>query len=137
MRQGIKCGSNWDCYFFLLGNRLCNFLFNSTYSPSHRRAGTRVINIQSTLHTASDLCKNVSLAVLIGSNGNSYTVSTPSDICVCVCVCVYIYIYIYIYIRCYTVHVVELLNYYTNYCTYIKFIKFTLKTLKRPDMFRS
>jgi len=23
------------------------------------------------------------------------------------------------YFRCYTVHVVELLNYYTNYCTYI------------------
>ena len=30
-----------------------------------------------------------------------------------------------IYFRCYTVHVVELLNYYTNYCTYVKFIKFT------------
>jgi len=29
------------------------------------------------------------------------------------------------YFRCYTVHVVEILNYYTNYCTYIKFIKFT------------
>jgi len=29
------------------------------------------------------------------------------------------------YFRCYTVHIVELLNYYTNYCTYIKFIKFT------------
>jgi len=28
-----------------------------------------------------------------------------------------------IYFRCYAVHVVELLNYYTNYCTYIKFIK--------------
>ena len=27
--------------------------------------------------------------------------------------------------RFYTVHVVELLNYYTNHCTYIKFIKFT------------
>jgi len=26
------------------------------------------------------------------------------------------------YFRCYIVHVVELLNYYTNYCTYIKFI---------------
>ena len=24
-----------------------------------------------------------------------------------------------------TLHVVEVLNYYTNYCTYIKFIKFT------------
>jgi len=30
-----------------------------------------------------------------------------------------------IFFYCYTVHVVELLNYYTNYCTYIKFIKFT------------
>jgi len=29
------------------------------------------------------------------------------------------------YFYCYTVHVVELLNYYTNHCTYIKFIKFT------------
>ena len=28
------------------------------------------------------------------------------------------------YFCCYTVHVVELLNYYTNYCTHIKFIKF-------------
>ena len=28
------------------------------------------------------------------------------------------------YFRCYTVQVVELLNYYTNYCTYIKFVKF-------------
>ena len=30
--------------------------------------------------------------------------------------------------HCYTVHVVELLNYYTTHCTYIKVIKFyTLK----------
>jgi len=29
------------------------------------------------------------------------------------------------YFRRYTVHVDELLNYYTNHCTYIKFIKFT------------
>ena len=30
--------------------------------------------------------------------------------------------------HCYTVHVVELLSYYTNHCTFIKFIKFyTLK----------
>jgi len=54
------------------------------YSPSHRRAGTRVINIQSTLPTAPDLDKNVSLIVLglFGSNGNSYTISTQSDTCV-------------------------------------------------------
>jgi len=32
---------------------------------------------------------------------------------------------VFFYFRCYTVHVVELLNYYTNYCTYIKLIKFT------------
>jgi len=29
------------------------------------------------------------------------------------------------FFHCYTVHIVELLNYYTNHCTYIKFIKFT------------
>jgi len=28
------------------------------------------------------------------------------------------------YFYCYIVHVVELLNYYTDHCTYIKFIKF-------------
>jgi len=27
----------------------------------------------------------------------------------------------HLYFYCYTVHVVELLNYYTNHCTYIKF----------------
>jgi len=31
---------------------------------------------------APDLCKNASLAVLFGSNGNSYTISTQSDICI-------------------------------------------------------
>ena len=29
--------------------------------------------------------------------------------------------YSFFYFYCYTVHVVELLNYYTNHCTYIKF----------------
>jgi len=38
-----------------------------------------MINIQSTLHTASDLCKNVLLAVLIGSRGDLYTICTQSD----------------------------------------------------------
>jgi len=33
-----------------------------------------MINIQSTLRTATNLCKNVSLALLFASNGNSYTV---------------------------------------------------------------
>jgi hypothetical protein len=59
------------------------FLSNVTYSSSHRQADFPVINIQSTLRTAPDLCKNVSLAVLFGSNGNSYTVCLQlvTDIC--------------------------------------------------------
>jgi hypothetical protein len=35
-----------------------------------------------TLHTTPDLCTNVLLAVLFGRNGNSYTVSTRSDLCI-------------------------------------------------------
>ena len=41
--------------------------------PSHSQTGAPVINIQSTLRTAHDLRKNVSLIVLFGSNGNSYS----------------------------------------------------------------
>jgi len=37
-------------------------------------------SIQSTLRIATDLCKNVSLAALFGSNVNSYTVSMHSDV---------------------------------------------------------
>ena len=50
-----------------------------TYSPSHSQAGTPMINIQSTLRAAPDLFKNFSFAVLFGSNGNSYTTCTQSD----------------------------------------------------------
>jgi hypothetical protein len=50
------------------------------------------INIQSTLRSASDLCKKYFTAVLSGNNGNSYTVCTQSD--------VYIYIYIYVHTYC-------------------------------------
>jgi hypothetical protein len=39
--------------------------------------------IQSTLPIAPDLCKNVSLALLFGRNGNSYTVCTQSSMCMC------------------------------------------------------
>ena len=39
-------------------------------------------------------------------------------------------LYIYINFYCYAVHVVELLNYYTNHCTYIKSINLHIKTLK-------
>jgi len=49
------------------------------YLPSHHfYACTRTINIQSTLHTAPDLCKNVSL-IVFGSSSNSYTVSTQAN----------------------------------------------------------
>jgi len=58
-------------------------LSNVTYSPTHRQAGAPLINIQSTLRTSPALCKNVSLAVLLGSNGNSYTISTQPDMCIC------------------------------------------------------
>jgi len=60
-------------------------------SPSYRQADAPMINIHPTLRTTPDLCKNVSLAVLFGSNGNSHTVSTHAYIyiylCVCVCLC--------------------------------------------------
>jgi hypothetical protein len=41
-----------------------------------------VLNFKSTLRTAPDLCKNVSFAVLFGSNGNSYKISLHSDMCI-------------------------------------------------------
>jgi hypothetical protein len=52
------------------------------YLPSHRKAGAPMKNIQSTLRTGPDLCTNVSLAVLFGSNGNSCTISTKSHMCI-------------------------------------------------------
>jgi hypothetical protein len=52
------------------------------YSTSHRQAGSSVINIQSALRSPPDLCINNSLAVLFGSNVNSYTVCTVSSMCV-------------------------------------------------------
>jgi len=66
-----------------LKRRSLNFLSNVTCSPSHRQAGVRVISIQSTLRTAPDLRKNISLNFSFGTNGNSYTVSTQSDIFTC------------------------------------------------------
>ena len=66
---------------FCLKGRSQNVLSNVTHSPSHRQAGAPMINIQSTLRSTPGLCKNVSLAVLFGSNGNSYTVSSQSGKC--------------------------------------------------------
>ena len=84
-RNGIrrKHGSNWGYYYFLFEKTTVNVLFNLTRLLSHRQAGTPMTDIQSTLRSAPDLCKNVPLAVLFGSNGNSYTISTLSDMCIC------------------------------------------------------
>jgi len=38
---------------------------------------------QPTLRKPPDLRNNVSLAMLFGSKGNSYTFSTQSDMCIC------------------------------------------------------
>ena len=47
-----------------------------------RQAVTIMINIQSTLCTAPDLCKTISLAVLFRSKGNSRTIYMQSDMCI-------------------------------------------------------
>ena len=44
------------------------------------------LDLQETLRTAHDLCKNVSLAVLFGSNGNSYAI----------CIETYVYVHIFL-----------------------------------------
>jgi hypothetical protein len=41
-----------------------------------------MIDIQATLCTVPDLCKNALIAVLFGSNGNSCAVCTQSDMCI-------------------------------------------------------
>jgi hypothetical protein len=52
------------------------------YSSSHRQAGAPVRKFRSTLRTAPELCNNVSFLVLVGTNGNSDTISTQSDMCI-------------------------------------------------------
>jgi hypothetical protein len=65
-----------------LKRSLKNVLSNVTYSPSHRQPGAFMINIQSTLRTAPDLCEYVSHAVLFGGYSISYSVSAQSDACI-------------------------------------------------------
>jgi hypothetical protein len=45
-------------------------------------SGNPIINFQLTLLTSSGFCKNVSLAVLFGSNVNSYAIPTHVDMCI-------------------------------------------------------
>jgi len=81
---GRKYGSILGCYHSLFKKKTvkrfvqCHLLVRS---PPGRRPSD---NIQSTLRTATGLCQNVSHAVLFGSNGNSHTVSTQSDMCLCI-----------------------------------------------------
>ena len=85
MRQGRKCESNCCCYYFQFKKKIVKLLSVITYLPSHRQAGTPTTNIQPTIRISSGWCKIVSLAVSFGSNGNSYTISTHSDVCLYVC----------------------------------------------------
>ena len=82
MRYGRKYGRNWICYYFVFKKNIVKLLSNVTSSPSHRQAGVSMTNIQSTLRTAPNFCKNVSLAVLFGSDSNSYTIHTQSYLCI-------------------------------------------------------
>jgi len=66
-----------DCKMFCTMSRI---------RPVTGGAGTPVLNIQATLRIAPEFFKNVSLALLFGGNGNSYTVSHSA-----MCVCVYIF----------------------------------------------
>ena len=50
---------------YCLKRRLYNVLSNATYWHSHRQIGAPVINIQSTIRTATDLCKSVALLCIL------------------------------------------------------------------------
>ena len=62
------------------------------YSPTHRQGRVLMINIQSTLRTAPDLCKNVSLQCYLVATV-IHIQSVRSQTCVCVCVCVYTHMF--------------------------------------------
>jgi hypothetical protein len=94
MRSGRKWGSNWGCYYLLFEKKTVKRLSHCqvfAQSPLGRRPSDKYpIN---TSHR-SDLWKNVSLVVLLGSNGNSYTVATQSDVCVYIHIHTHTYTYL-------------------------------------------
>jgi hypothetical protein len=84
MRYRRKCGSNWGCYYFLFEKKtLQRFVQCHAFAQSTPRR--RPSDILSALRTALDLYKNASFAALCGSKGNSYTVSTQSDMFIYIC----------------------------------------------------
>ena len=89
---------------YCLERRLYKVLSNIAYSPSHHQAGGPMINNQSTLRTAPDWCKNVSLqyylVIHIQSLGNQI-------VCVCVCVYMCVHTHIYIYVYAHILHNIE------------------------------
>jgi hypothetical protein len=75
MQKGSKHGSNWGLLLLpVLKEDFQNIFSSVTCSPSHLQASAPLITVQSTLHIAPDLSKNVSLPVSISNNGNSYKI---------------------------------------------------------------
>jgi hypothetical protein len=76
--KGTKCGSNWAASLILS----IIILPIVTYWYSHRQTGAPTINSSQNFARLL-ICVKSFIAVLFGSNGNSYTVCTASDMCVC------------------------------------------------------
>ena len=70
------------CYHLLLEKKTVKRFVQSHVLAQSPPGPHPMTNIQSTLHIAPDLYKNVSLAVLFGSKGNSHTVSTQLQVSV-------------------------------------------------------
>jgi len=83
MRKGRKCWSKWGLLLLLpVWKEDCKtFVHCHVFAQSppgrHPKDKYPVKTCE-----APDLCKNASLTELFGSNGNSYTTSTTSDMCV-------------------------------------------------------
>jgi len=73
MKRGRKRGGNWGCYCFLCEKNIVKHSVQCHVFAQSRQAAGPIADNHSTHRTAPDLCKNVSLAVLFGSNGNSCT----------------------------------------------------------------
>jgi len=54
-----------SCNYFLFEKKTKMFKSSVTYSPSDSQAGTPIVNTQSTLRTAPDLCKNINLQYIL------------------------------------------------------------------------
>ena len=68
---------------YCLNKNLKLFCPVSHIRPVTARPIPPLTNIRSTLRTDPEICKNVSVALIFGFNGNSCTVSIQSDVCVC------------------------------------------------------